>query len=83
MKELQKIRLEKAIEILSENEMMHVTGGVEPESGSGSGNTSCLISGTYKCNKNAPCKVNSHDGTCHYHDDLGADNGCYCDVIPE
>lgn len=76
MKKLSKITLAKTYDVLSENEMKKVVGGM----GSGSGSTSpeklvdCSTLGESTCN--GSCRVNSTTiGRCYYQ----ADKICHCE----
>lgn len=78
MKKLSRITLAKTYDVLSENEMKKVVGGM----GSGSGSVpedlvDCSTLGESACA--GSCRVNSTTiGKCFYQD-LGSDSACYCE----
>lgn len=80
MKKLSKITLAKAYDVLSENEMKKVVGGMG--SGSGSPVEFVVCEHIYPSSAcGGYCMANSTTvGKCHFHKELGPYNGCLCDV---
>ena len=82
MKKLSKITLAKTYDVLSENEMKKVVGGMGSGSGSGSPVEFVVCENIYSSSAcGGYCKANSTTvGKCHFHTELGPDTGCWCDV---
>ncbi|MBQ7968097.1 MAG: bacteriocin [Bacteroidaceae bacterium] len=79
MKKLSKITLAKAYDVLSENEMKKVVGGMGSGSSSGSpvALVNCSTLAGHECE--GRCILNSTTlGTCRFQHH-GLDTGCYCE----
>lgn len=78
MKQLNKITLAKAYDVLSESEMKNIVGGDHPDSGSGVKLIVC--SGLKETQCSGYCRVNSTTiGKCKYQPDGQLVRDCYCE----
>ena len=77
MKKIGKITLAKSYDVLSENEMKRIVGGMGSGSGSATVLKDCGTLAGHECE--GRCRLNSTTiGTCRFQH-LGSDTGCYCE----